>query len=184
MTKHILLDCDGVLCDFVQSTIDFYKEHSGVTKTEHDITEFDIFKSFGDKTLWKEYREWANKESFCRNLPAYSNTKKIIDGLHELGEVHIVTSPFDTDFWHKERIEWLEQFGIHKNRIVFMKDKEFHDGDILIDDYHHNTNVWSEKWGRNAVLINRPWNKQFESGPKVVRTDIDNVLETVKYILR
>ena len=184
MRKHILLDCDGVLCDFVQSTLDFYKEHTGIQKNINDITEFDIFGCFGDKSLWTNYRDWANKKSFCLNLPAYESTKKVLDGLHKLGEVYIVTSPFATEFWHHERILWLENFGISRDKIVFAKNKNLVHGDILIDDYHHNANSWSEKWNQYSILVNRPWNKNFESHHKVLRSDIEHVVDEVKFILK
>lgn len=186
-SKVILLDVDGVLCNFVKPTLIFYNEKTGSSKTDDDIYDFNIFKSLGDAKMWGPFHnEVANHKLFCSNLEPYEYTKETIYGLKQLGELHIVTTPYETEFWHNERIEWLKQFGIEYGSINFVKNKHHYDGDILIDDCFANAQQWSKTRGKNSLLIERPWNKiewSTHEHEKIILTKPEEIVESAEKVL-
>ena len=158
--KVILLDVDGVLCNFVKPAIKFFNDKTGLSKTDDDVYDFDIFKSLGDKTMWEPFKnELASNELFCFGLEAYDHAKETVYGLKQLGDLHVVTTPYKTKFWHNERIEWLHKIGVDYDSISFVKKKHHYDGDILIDDCFANVQEWSQFRKKNSILVARPWNK-------------------------
>lgn len=198
--KIILLDVDGVLCNFNKSTLEFHRAWQTITnsgdapKTEDDITDFNTFKALGNEELWEPYRRWANRKNFCYELEPYAYAWKMVEGLRELGDIHVVTTPFDTDFWHSERLLWLQyHFGIRQKDVTFSHQKYMIDGDILIDDCHDNCYDWSKERRKPIVMPRRPWNadagpdsyvKNCGHGNFVVGCEPIDIVESVKFALK
>ena len=50
-------------------------------------------------------------------------------------EVLVVTAPFDTDYWAREREVWLRRnLGFKRSEVMSVSRKERVHGDVLVDD--------------------------------------------------
>lgn len=160
MTRpHILLDCDGVLADFVGGVLAELKYYQTIPEetTEADVTAWDIAGVLG--ITWPDINRVVYSPDFVARLPVYDGAHDFVDALREIGDVTIVTSPYTgAVYWAQERLDWLkENFGFEAKDVCSWGRKERVMGDILVDDARHNAQAFAET-GRPVTLIARPWN--------------------------
>jgi 5'(3')-deoxyribonucleotidase len=161
MKKRILLDCDGVLSDFVNPTLDLIHAHTGDRHHPHEITQWDVFAATGKKDHEHILNRAVESSGFCRSFPLYPGSKEAVAELRKLGDVYIVTSPFDAPNWVYERSAWLaEHFGFTRKEVVHTAAKHVVSGDVLIDDSERNLKEWYDhNPNGRAVLVDAPWNR-------------------------
>jgi 5'(3')-deoxyribonucleotidase len=146
MRPVVLMDCDGVLADFITATLDRLHAVSG-QKYEHDrISTWEVFSSLPPEALVHQSRvyEYLKQAGGCLGIPMYAGAQEGVWRLQEIAEVIIVTSPFKGGrTWTHEREEWLEKyFQISHENVIHAKRKEFVSGDFLIDDKPSNLQAW------------------------------------------
>jgi len=149
---RILLDCDGVLADFVGSVLG---RLPWVLKHEH-VTCMDIQKSLD---LGPTYTAMLNHElrrqGFASLIRPLHGSKKFVRELKKRGEITVVTRPMtDSPTWVWERVGWLyKHFGLE--RIEFTDRKDLVPGDVLIDDDPENL----VRFPGRRILLDQPWNR-------------------------
>jgi 5'(3')-deoxyribonucleotidase len=139
MTRiRVLLDCDGVLADFVGGYLGLLEDQLGIKATPEQITHFDIGASLG---LSKEHsakmkRAVGSCDGFARCLAVCPGAVFGVRAIEEVADVYIVTSPFGSNpTWAHDREHWLHaNFGIKSNRVVHTSAKYLVRGDFLVDD--------------------------------------------------
>lgn len=161
--KHrepVLVDCDGVVCNFMQHCLDFA---NGSGKTSRQWKYEEMINDSRSYPYWKEAdleSEWQ-KEGFCSTLPLIPGSQQFIEDLRSL-DVHVlfVTSPpRNNKTWPHERTEWLEKhFGIKRDEVIFAVDKRYVGGITLIDDHLKNFHAWQAYNNSSATLVAQPWN--------------------------
>jgi 5'(3')-deoxyribonucleotidase len=147
-----LLDCDGVLSDFVAPICARYN------KPRELITGWDIPEALeiDSADMWA----FVGAPGYCRSLPVVAGAQDFVEQLRGLGSVTIVTSPVASDQWIPERLAWLkEHFGFKTSDVCVWSQKHRISGDVLIDDAAHNM----ETWPRAGVLVDCPWNQDYVS---------------------
>jgi len=156
----IALDCDGVLCAFVEGALRIVNEITGRQFVPADVTEWDFTKVLGLST--RDAREVKDaisaRRGFAASLIPYPHARQGVRRLRELGEVFCVTTPWENPWWRAERDSWLAlHFGI--DRVHHDIDKTGYEADIFVDDKSSNVRDWAAAWpGRAAVFWRTPHN--------------------------
>lgn len=146
MTR-VLLDCDGILSDFVGGWLKLLNESFGRSWTHEDITGWDVCSSLGIV----DPEERARAKRLIADTPDFAATHDVLPGalegvaaLEKIAEVYIVTSPWNSHrTWTSDRERWLKKhFGIHHDRIVHTGAKHLVYGDVLVDDRTETCAKW------------------------------------------
>jgi hypothetical protein len=165
--KKVLIDCDGVVCDFMGHVVDFANK-SGKTSRQWKYEE--ITGDARKYPLWTESgleEEWL-REGFCSELPIIPGSQEFVEALRRDGfEILFVTSPpRDGKFWTFERKNWLEKnFGAKRGEVIFATDKRYVSGLTLIDDHVDNCmewNAYNQHHGDHlhSIMVAQPWNQK------------------------
>jgi FMN phosphatase YigB (HAD superfamily) len=169
--QTILVDCDGVLADFaggVCAALDALNPHPwrGAAKyTPERFTSYDVRKHLSEREQ-EQMQVACTSPGFAASLEWYAGAQAWLAALRPLGEIVCLTAPFTgAPTWVQERAAWLRG---HVDQVHFCHAKEKAEvpGDLLIEDRYATCVAWTRKQGRQAILIDRPWNQ----GP-----DLDNV---------
>lgn len=175
---NILLDCDGVLADFVSGAL---KAHDR-PEAHDDWVIWDYFRSWcpSEEAFWKPLRGAA----FWFGLQAYPWAGEL---LKLFPQSAIVTAPNLDPTCIQGKLDWLRaHFGIHQDRIVLTAAKHLlaHPASLLVDDKPDNVDAF-RKAGGHAVLFPQPWNQRYaESGPeawKIVAEEVRELIATVEW---
>lgn len=156
-----ILDCDGVLSDFVAGMLPLVQEVTGKRFTHADVTKFNFVEALGlSKAEGAAVKKLiGSRRGFAASLPPYAHARQGVRRLRELGDVYCVTTPWDTNpWWRAERESWLAlHFGI--DRVEHADDKTDFDGDLFVDDRSTHVRDWlSKKADRTAVFWRTPHN--------------------------
>lgn len=159
----ILLDCDGVLADFVTPALRVVAELGGPTVAHDDLTQYDIGQLLPAELRAEFWRRVA-VPGFCAGLKPYPGALECVFGLREIGDVVCVTSPMDAPHWAHERIYWLKEFfGFDRKTTISTSGKHWIAGDFLADDSIGHVDDWANHHASadgplRGCLIKRPWN--------------------------
>lgn len=160
-TFRVLLDCDGVLADFMRGAFNLIEQHTGVRHTVDEVVEFDMFKALGVPHLMNELKKAVTDSAWCWNLDPIPGARRFIDELRSIGRVVVTTAPLSVDGWVDQRIAWLaSEMDVARRDIIFADDKTIVTGDVLIDDRAENVFAWAEANPRShAILLDMPYNR-------------------------
>ena len=156
----ILCDVDGVLANFVGGVVEFLKSR-GHTKEESDFTEFDMSQAMTLDQL-AVFSYLGTQSGFCTSIPWYPQAALFLKILLELGKVYALTAPWKAPTWESERRAWLSHV-LPSDRMISCPPSAKHliRGDVLIEDHPGTAAKWSrENRGGEAILIDRPWNRE------------------------
>lgn len=151
----IILDCDGILSDFVAGMLPVVAEVTGKRFTHADVTKFNFVEAL-DLTVTEGAavkKVIASRRGFAAALPPYPEARQGVRRLRELGDVICVTSPWDSNpWWRTERESWLAlHFGI--DVVKHDDDKSGYDADLFVDDRSKHVSAWlSKRPDRTAVF--------------------------------
>jgi hypothetical protein len=157
----IILDCDGVLSDFVAGMLPLVEEVTGKRFTHADVTKFNFTEALCltpvEGAAVKKLI--GSRRGFAASLPPYPNARQGVRRLRELGDIIAVTTPWDSNpWWRTERDSWLAlHFGI--DIVKHAVDKSGYDGDLFVDDHSSHVRDWlSMRPDRTAVFWRTPHN--------------------------
>ena len=191
---RILIDCDGVMGDFVGGVVDALNEESLVAESmgyaarpRYDttmVTSWEIASCLGVPK--KRVYDLASQPGFCAALRPLAGAREGVEALRSFGDVYAVTSPiWSSPYWMHERVGWLkEKMGFDWDHIVFTSSKHILDAAVLIDDKAATIRAWcghgSPSVSRNGypynmprpgALWSQPWNVNEPVPPGAVRFD-------------
>ena len=145
---RVLLDCDGVLADFVSAMLRVVFEVTGKTFEPEDVTEFNFARALGLSETDADNVNWiiGDRRKFCARLVAYPGAREGVRRLRVVADIHVVTSPWNgNETWTSEREWWLDHyFNIHHRDITHTSAKHLIVGDWLIDDKTETCRRWQE----------------------------------------
>lgn len=157
MKKQILLDCDGVLADFVTASLELH----GKTFEDANVDKWDYFHDWGvtDREFFEPmgYDFWANIEPF----PWAQDLLNVLSK----HEVTICTAPILNPECFAAKAEWINKhFDIPFQNIMIGKKKWLMAGNgILVDDSEKNIEKFRAAGGR-AYLFPQPYNEAGKRG--------------------
>jgi len=184
MDKHLFLDVDGVLANWLKAT----HALKGVPYTEG------VWPYARGPEGWYFYRElgWTSKylfegqadRSFWANFEWTTDGKEIRDLCEDVfdGNITLLTAPFDADGVVDGRKDWIKrEMPGYEDRTLIGKCKEAipmgNPNAILIDDWEENILSW-QRAGGTGILLPRPYNsnEMFSSCPVTI---LEQELETI-----
>ena len=156
----ILLDMDEIIAQWVSRITQYYNEDHGTSFTLDDVKNWDVTTNFGPGSEGA-IRSYMRYIELYRDLEpvegAIVGMKKLLDAGHELRIVSSV--PKCAGISYHGKLEWLRRntpfFNLKHFIASHVKDEQM--GDVLFDDGLHNIMPFV-KSGRNAVVLDRPWN--------------------------
>jgi len=154
---RILLDVDGVIGDLV-GALCAELTAAGYPRDEEDITHYDFEKCLPpDEVVLM--RDAMVRPGFCASIPWYAGARALTNALQDVGDLVVVTKTYRAGpTWAYERQRWAEAGGLFK--IVHTGNKEYVDGDVLIEDSIENALSWKrDRRHATVVLVDRPWNR-------------------------
>lgn len=163
MTR-ILLDCDGVLADFIGPVLELVREHTGREHARADVTGFGFAAAL--KLSADENRivtdAISNRAGWWSSLPVLPGAREGVARLRELGEVYIVTSPWNScATWLHEREAWLKKhFDIPHSRVLAGSAKHLVAGQWFVDDKTSTLHDWQSENDGVAVQWATPHNRR------------------------
>ena len=155
MSNVVLLDMDGVLCDFVKSAL---TRHGRMDK--YPVEQWDMAAELGitDAEFWNPL---VGHEFWC-GIDPYEWCFDLVDIVQSAsnGNVTLATSPCSDPFSASGKVAWIQKHLKHLAR-KFLIGPEKHrmakSGVVLIDDSDSNCAKFSEAGGR-SILFPQPWN--------------------------
>jgi hypothetical protein len=156
--KPLLVDCDGVVADFVGATIKIANANGFNLSNDdikHDTRQYPYWDACGLDRIVKDV-------GFCESIPVIDGAQEFIERIRGAGiNVVFVTSPMkDSKHWHWERQQWLEKhFGVKRTNLIYATEKRYVNGFCFLDDHVGNILDWQEYNKNKAILIKQPWNE-------------------------
>lgn len=174
MRPTVLLDCDGILSDFIGAVLLALRAEANITVDRESITTWEVFESLPPEAQVYRTRiyDLLKAKLGCVSMRVYEGAKEGMKKLEEIADVVIVTSPFTgSDTWHSEREKWLKvHFGIPGVRVIHAQAKHHIKGDIFIDDKTAHVVKWAEAHpGGRAMLWNMKYNENDDLPDNVSR---------------
>ncbi len=176
----VLVDCDGVLADFVGAFLGTVNYQLGTEYQREQVT------TFGFDTLpgWTANAPFAwslaRHVGFCRDIPPLPGAVEGFRALREIVDVEICTSPmYGAPHWVHERDVWLEtHFDISHKHIHHVRKKHRMDAAVLLDDSGENLDLWAQHRPDSLALM---WDATYNRSFKHERVSSwDTVIEIVK----
>jgi 5'(3')-deoxyribonucleotidase len=181
----VLLDCDGVLADFVGQYLR-YLERYAVPGFRIERERIDRFKiedtdafaeaarqqyghgAEGVAKLKQRMRDLVASKLFVRETDVLPGAEAGVNALREVADVRCVTAPWHSSrHWMHERTRWLvEEMGFDRDHIVHATDKRLAHADFLVDDRVSNVERWPHG---TPVLWDQPYNRSAQVERPVVR---------------
>lgn len=156
----ILLDVDGVICNFVEGLI---RSHNWfITHDEYASWNHHRHLGMTDSDMWAP----TNDGVWWTKLRPYPWAMYLVSELRERGEVIFCTSPSLDSTCPSQKVTWLRKHGFMSERkndyqIGPRKELNAKSGAILIDDADSNFEKYVEHHG-DAILFPQPWNANKE----------------------
>jgi 5'(3')-deoxyribonucleotidase len=146
MRPRVLLDIDGVVCDFLTPFIAHINSAMGTSHKLEDMTQWDMYSSFN---VPQDVREIVDS---IIKTPGYCDSLKPLPGavdgakkLMEIADVYVVTSPWNSDTWESERRQWIRRYlGLGGDHVINTRAKHVVAGDALIDDKDETLKRWAK----------------------------------------
>lgn len=155
--RTVLLDCDGVLADFIGEVIETIVAHGGPRHTHADITEFNFTAALKlDADLARLVKRTISTEpGWWYGLTPFPEAIEGVAKLREVAEVYIVTSPWNSHpNWLHERESWLKKhFDIPHSHVIATSAKHLVCGDVFVDDKTEAVRAWAERWYMPAIPV-------------------------------
>ncbi len=157
---RVLLDCDGILANFIDPCLEAIHEFTPERFTHDDVREWAIEKSLNiSKDIWDQAYKRMQRPGFCSSIPLYPGAKEGVAALHKIADVYIVTSPLGGPNWAHEREVWLkDNFNVPASNVASMSSKFIVSGDLFCDDKTSHLIQWSEHQHGVAVRWERLYN--------------------------
>lgn len=162
--KPVLLDCDGVLSNFVASALRIINTLAGTAYAHDDVTTWEV-ESLCPPELQPEFWAQVCAPGFVRDMEPYPGAVEAVSLLRERYGVHIVTARMrQSPTWVDEREAWLERhFGIPYKLVTSTHGKSVCAGIALVDDKPAHVIDWAAAHPQGiAMLLDRPYNRAAE----------------------
>lgn len=160
----ILLDCDGPLACFTQAYLNaLFTETGELHQAEevdrwaiHECEFFKRIETQGFSSLRKRIDARVVKPGFCEEILPQPGAKEAVAKLSEIGEVFVVTSPWDSSpTWMHERLHWVAKHfpEVGRRRVIQTAQKHLIRGDVFVDDKLEHIEQWSNAWPESRAIL-------------------------------
>ena len=175
--KRVLVDCDGVLSQFLTSALEVINKHFESNFQHQHVTDFDICGSLGIPHAWEILKNSCSNPDFVATMQKIPGADEGLKRLREISDVYVVTSPMNVPNWAYERQRWLtSMFDFTPDKIVQTEAKHVIVGDVIIDDKFENVLSWTRYHPNGlGILFHAPYNEKNDiQGYNIVRAETWN----------
>jgi len=177
----ILLDCDGVLADFVGAVCRELELMQLPPKKPEDFTTWNLEETLGAEVFDRVSRA-ISARNWAKIIHPYEGSGNFVHQLRIIGHVVCVTAPWDSPTWMESRYKWLSKcFGFTRQDVFFTSRKGLLRGDYLIEDSLANVNAWEGDDGL-GIILDRPWNQGKLAKPFVRAKSYEEILKEIRTI--
>jgi 5'(3')-deoxyribonucleotidase len=164
----LLIDCDGVLGDFLTMVERVAQQHLGLDYETSDHKAL-VINQFGEHADAIKYE--LNTPGTAMSIEPIQGAAGAISALGMQYRVIVLTTPWwSSPTWDFERRHWLKtHMGISVKDVIFAKDKTLVNGRVLVEDSYKNATTWANAWRRKAVLFDAPANRGLVTPSNVIR---------------
>lgn len=166
------LDLDGVVYQFSKTAQYMIARREGYKYREElpwDETEWDCGRPLED---WEWILSEERADAAFRHGHLYRGAIEFVQGLDELGDVHIITKrPRDGV---QATLDFLsfQKFPITGLHLIGLEElKSSVQADIYIDDSLENMNDLADHTGSQLILMNRSWNQNWNREDRLYRVN-------------
>lgn len=156
---RILLDMDGVICDFLGPLIEQYNHLTGEGVKMESIVTYQTAKYVRKRGVLFGIKD---SPGFIRNLQPYPDALESIELLHDAGhDIVFVSNATNAPSSGHEKREWLKYYLGHlwsKPQLVLTYHKYLVKGDVLLEDSPSNLEKLDDDV--KAVLFHQHYNAQ------------------------
>jgi 5'(3')-deoxyribonucleotidase len=171
-----LIDCDGVIRDFVKILNKVYNREYPDNQFHGKITEYNLSKVYPiGEDIGKFYSELFAEEIYTQ-AEVFPGALKFLNELVKYKKIYIFTTQ------PNKKVEEYTEYWLNKNNIpydslIFTKDKRLVKGQYLLDDYTKNLERVSEAKSSIPICFNQDYNQDWK-GPRVY--NYNKFLEIIK----
>jgi 5'(3')-deoxyribonucleotidase len=160
--RHIFVDLDGVLADFVQSSLALH-DRSHLLECWPG-GEWDMPKVMGISRgeFWRAISQQGSP--FWEMLEPYPWTAELLDQLRSIAPVTIATSPSMDPGCLDGKVRWMQRHLGPSFRDFLIGPQKYllaRPDVVLIDDRDSNVDAFREHGGQ-AILFPQPWNSNHQ----------------------
>lgn len=164
MISRVLIDMDGVLCDFMTAAL----AAAGINAGHDSITDWNFFEahSMSEEEFWQRIDNREITHGFWSGLQPYEWCHQLIRAATLGGQIPytIATSPSRDPNCAKGKVEWIQKhlgqdfrdFVIGPRKSLMAREDV-----LLIDDSDQNVEKFAAAGGR-TILFPQPWNANRE----------------------
>lgn len=152
-----LLDCDGVIGDWLTPALAIVERETGVRYDYHSFDSWHISETFKRDGLDAAHLFNLFEEIDLSDLQPLPGAVEAVAALHALGDVYVVSAAED----FRGRADWLKShFGMSHKKLVLAHEKHIVQGDLFIDDQPAHVDDWAthHPFGM-ACLFAQPYNR-------------------------
>ncbi len=182
MSKLILVDMDGVLCDFEQAFLEMWRTsfpEKPFIRVSDRLTPY-LSDQYPPEEYDNIYTMWQRPRFFA-NLPEIPGGIAAVKEMDSMGwDVRICTSPMRRyEHCAPEKFEWIEKhFGSDWiEKIIMTRDKTMVRGDVLIDDMPEIKGAYPTLY--THIIYDQPYNREMKNKPRMTWANWREVLNTV-----
>jgi 5'(3')-deoxyribonucleotidase len=181
--KRIMLDCDGVLADWLGHVLS--KIGSGFRVEDCDVADMRAFlRRHRGQEAADKFEATCAKQSFVATQPVLPWANELVSLARNSGELLIATAPWQACIgWHDARIWWLKKkLNIKPQSVMVGAAKHWLSADVFVDDIPENIIPWcNENPKGKGFLIAWPYNAKHPSLPtNAKRVEPNELLEFFK----
>lgn len=182
MNKIILVDMDGVLCDFEAAFLDLWRatfpEKPWIAL--EDRRTFYLSDQYPPEEYDTIYSMWQRPRFFAE-LPEIEGGVAAVKHMHAMGyDVRICTAPMRRyEHCANEKFEWVERkFGSDwVEKVIMTRDKTLVRGDVLIDDIPRVKGSYPTLY--THIIYDQPYNREVTDKPRMTWANWQTVLNAV-----
>ena len=190
--RKIAVDIDGVLANYHEPFVGFYNERNGTNFNLENISGYDFWRAFGisEEKSACEIADFYFSEDF-KEINPVEGSQDVLKLLSPKNILAIITAR--PDFIRKKTLEWINKYfpnvfsdvhftnqfggnGSKEKKSYFCLDRGY---GVIVEDSAEYANECAEQ-GINALLLNRPWNRNGSLHPQVQR--VSNWKEVLEHL--
>ncbi|MFG0296810.1 MAG: hypothetical protein ACF8PG_12965 [Maioricimonas sp. JB045] len=157
MIRHVLLDLDGVIVDFVSKALVVHRQPDLIDRWPPGVWDMHTLLGITKRDFWGPIDQIPG---FWEQLPPYPWKDELIATIEQVAPFTVATSPSRNPACPSQKVAWMHRHireSFHDFLIGRQKWLMARPDTVLIDDCDANIEAF-RKHGGKAITFPQPWN--------------------------